>query len=444
MCAMTVRRIFWLWLPLSVSFTLMMLEGPSIQAAIARGSDAQRNLAAFGLVFALSLVIESPVIMLISTAIALARDGQAYRTLRRFVYGLMVVLTALTALVAWTPLYALIVDSAMDIPANISAAAQPALRIMLLWSAAIGLRRFYQGLLVRHGLTARVTYGTTIRLLITFAVASGLALWGRLPGAQLGACALMAGVLSEALATYLFAWRLVRRVYIVDHTMPAAPLTLGAITRFHMPLAATSLLTLLVQPFTAAALARMPDPQTTLAAWPVVFGTLLVLRGWGMALQETTVAQANAPDAQPALRRFALLVALTTSLCALLLAWTPLLDAYVGNVLGVQPALWDDVRGGLQLAILLPAFTALVSWQRGSLVAAKRPSSVYGGMGINLAIYAAVLLFGVVQQWPGVPTAAGALILAIVIEYWFLHVRSAQMVQSLGVTPDQRAATATQ
>jgi hypothetical protein len=442
-CGMTVRRIFWLWLPLSVSFTLMMLEGPSIQAAIARLDDSQRNLAAFGLVFALSLVIESPVIMLISTAIALARDGQAYRTLRSFVYGLMIALTALTALVAWTPLYALLVDQVLGIPSTISAVAQPALRIMLLWSAAIGVRRFYQGLLVLHGLTTRVTYGTAIRLLITFTVAMGLARWGRLPGAQLGACALMAGVVSEALATYLFAWRLVRRVYITDHTTPAAPLTLGAITRFHTPLAATSLLTLLVQPLTAAALARMPSPQLTLAAWPVVFGTLLVLRGWGMALQETTVAQANLPDAQMPLRRFALIVALTTSLGALLLAWTPLLDAYVGNVLGVQPALWPVVRGGLQLAIVLPAFTALVSWQRGSLVAAKHPSSVYGGMGLNLAIYAAVLLVGVAQQWPGVPTAAGALVLAIVIEYGFLHVRSARLAQTLGVTPDKHAAAVT-
>ena len=153
-----------------------MVEGPSIQAAIARGGDSQRNLAAFGLVFSLSLVIESPVIMLISTAIALARDGQAYRTLRTFVYGLMIALTALTALVAWTPLYALLVDQVLDIPSTISAAAQPALRIMLLWSAAIGLRRFYQGLLVRHGLTARVSYGTAVRLFVTVLVASRLAL----------------------------------------------------------------------------------------------------------------------------------------------------------------------------------------------------------------------------------------------------------------------------
>jgi hypothetical protein len=380
--------------------------------------------------------------MLISTAIALARDGQAYRTLRTFVYGLMIALTALTALVAWTPLYNLLVDQLLNIPPAISAATQPALKVMLLWSAAIGLRRFYQGLLVRHGLSARVSYGTMIRLLATFTVAVALPHWGHLPGAQLGAYALMTGVLSEALATYLFALPLVRRVYTADRTVPAAPLTLGAIAHFHMPLAATSLLTLAVQPLTAAALARMPASDLTLAAWPVAFSTLLILRGWGMALQETTVAQAAQPDAQPSLRRFTFIVATITAAAAAVLGWTPLLDVYLGRVLGVDPMLWSFVRSGLQLALLLPAFTALVSWQRGSLVAAKRPGSVYGGMGINLAIYAAVLFVGVWQQWPGIPVAASALLLAIVIEYWFLHGRLARMLKPDVGVPDEHPATA--
>jgi hypothetical protein len=426
---MTTRRVFWLWLPLAVSFTLMMLEGPTVQAAIARLGDPKLNLAAFGLVLSLSLIIESPVIMLISTAIALARDEQSYRTLRTFVHGLNLALTVLTALVAWTPLYNLLVDDLLGIPPNISAAAQPALRIMLLWSGAIGLRRFYQGVLVRHGLTTRVSYGTALRLLMTFAVAFSLVIWGRLPGAQVGACALMAGVLTEALATYLFALGLVRRVYITDRTLPQEPLTFGAIGRFHTPLAATSLLTLVVQPLTAAALARMPQPTITLAAWPVVFSTLLVLRGWGMALQETTVAQAEAPNAERPLRRFTFIVAAATSAATALLAFTPLLDAYLGSVLGIEQTLWSFVRIGLEIAILLPAFTALTNWQRGVLVAAKRPSSVYRGMGINLAIYAAVLLLGIVLQWPGIEVATTALLLAIVVEYWYLYQRSTGLAQ---------------
>src|SRR5918997_1445447 len=102
---MTRRHIFWLWLPLALSFTLMMLEGPTVQGAIARLPDPALNLAAFGMVLGIQLIIESPVIMLVSTAIALASNPQAYRVLRRFVIGLCVTLTLIVGLVAWSPLF---------------------------------------------------------------------------------------------------------------------------------------------------------------------------------------------------------------------------------------------------------------------------------------------------------------------------------------------------
>jgi hypothetical protein len=427
---MSRLRIFWLWLPLAVSFTLMMLEGPTVQAAITRMDQSALNLAAFGLVLSISLIIESPVIMLLSTSIALARDLQSYRALRSFMIALNLALTGLTALVAWTPLYDLLVGAILGIPEPISAAARPAFQLMLLWTAAIGWRRFYQGLLVRHGLTTRVSYGTAIRLVCTIATATALVIWGRLPGAYVGACSLMAGVLSEALATHLFALPVVRRIYAEPQPVSAQPLTMGAIFRFHMPLAATSLLTLLVQPLTAAALARLPQPTETLATWPVIFSTMLVLRGWGLALQETAIAQASNRHAQQPLRDFTLIVALATSLAALLLAFTPLLNTYLRAVISLDPQLWSFVRVGMQVLLLLPGLTALTSWLRGLLVAAGTTGSVYRGMGVNLVVNSALLLGGVALQLPGILVAAIALVVASVVEYLYLQRRYSSVAEA--------------
>lgn len=417
---MTRRRIYWLWLPLAISFTLMMLEGPIVQAAIARLGDPALNIAAFSLVISISLIIESPVIMLLSTAIALVRSPQSYRALRDFVNTLNAGLTLLTALVAWTPLYGLIVEEMLGIPAPITVAARPALQIMLLWTAAIGVRRFYQGMLVRHSRTQLVSYGTAIRLGSIAITAGGLVVWGRLPGAQVGAIALMVGVLAEALVIYVFARPLVREVYLGAQSSAEPPLTTGAILRFHVPLAATSLLTLAVQPLTAAALARLALPNETLAAWPVVFSTLLVLRGWGMAIQETAVAQAHDPSALRPLRDFTLIVAALTSLATALLTLTPLLDLYLSAVISLEPALWHYVHTGLLLLILLPALTAVTSWLRGLLVAAGTTSSVYRGMGVNLAVNSALLGLGVALRLPGMYVAGVALLLATTIESLYL------------------------
>lgn len=423
---MNRRTVFWLWLPLALSFTFMMLEGPTVQSAIARLGDPALNLAAFGMVFSLSLIIESPVIMLVSTAIALAKDAHSYRTLRRFMLSLNVVLTLLTIVIAWTPLFDLIAGSVLGMPQPIVDAGRPAMRLMIFWTAAIGWRRFYQGILVRHGYTRRVSYGTAMRLLTNMLVAFSLVAWGGLSGAVVGVMTLMAGVLMEAFMTHLMAFRLVRE-QVLRNTIPAAvPLTMGRVAAFHLPLATTSLLTLVVQPVTAAALARLSLPQQTLAAWPVVFSTLLVMRGWGLALQETTIAQSREPGMVRPLREFAYIVAGVTFVATAVLAFTPLINLHLHYVIGIAPELRDQVRTGVQLALFLPALGALTSWMRGVSVAAGATSRVYRGMMVNLALNCGALLAGVLLHAPGVALAAIALTLANAGEYLYLRRSAAE------------------
>jgi hypothetical protein len=415
-----VSSIFRLWLPLAVSFELMMLEGPSVQGAIGRLAAPTLNLAAWGLAFSLALLVESPVIMLLATAIALVRDEDSYKALRTFVVTLMVACTLLTALVAFTPLFDLIAGPVMGQPAPIVAAARPALQIMLFWTAAIAWRRFYQGVLVRAGQTRFVSLGTAVRLTVTLATAGSLLRWGHLPGVEVGAITLMAAVIMEAIAVTLLALPIARRHVLGHHSPDAVPLTQKAILRFHTPLAATTLLTLLAPPLTAAALARLAMPHQTLAAWPVASMLLLVLRGPGLALQEIAVSQSRRPEARVALRRFTTMVGLVSMAVALLLALTPLLDRYMGAVLHLPAELRTFVRVGVVLGSPLPLLTALGSWARGVLVAAGRTPAVYRGMGINLATHGAVLLAGIVFGLPGMAIASVAFLLSAGTEYLYL------------------------
>ena len=418
---MNRRTVFWLWLPLALSFTFMMLEGPTVQSAIARLGDPALNLAAFGMVFGISLIVESPVIMLVSTAIALATDAHSYRMLRRFMIGLNIALTLLSILIAWTPLFDLVAGRVLGMPRPIVDAGRWPMRLMIFWTAAIGWRRFYQGILVRHGYTSRVSYGTALRLLTNVVVAFGLVAWGGFSGAIAGVITLNAGVFVEALFTHVMALGVVRDLVITNTTLPERPLTIGKITAFHLPLAATSLLSLIVQPVTAAALARLAMPRETLAAWPVVFSTMLVMRGWGMALQETTIAQSRTPEMARPLRDFTLIVAGVTSLATALLAFTPLIDMHLQAVIGLAPELRGFVRTGIQIALVLPAISALTSWMRGRIVAAGSTSRVYRGMLANLVLNCGILLAGVLLDAPGVPLAAVALTLANAGEYLYLQ-----------------------
>lgn len=438
---MRVRTLFGLWIPLAVSFELMMLEGPTVQGAIGRLPNPQLHLAAMGLALSLSLLVESPVIMLLATAIALVKDGATFRALRRFVVILAAVCTAVTAVVAFTPAFDLIAGGWMGQPPPIVQAARPAMQIMLFWTAAIAWRRFYQGVLVKYDQTRRVSWGTAVRLVATVGTGLLLTLSHRLPGARVGACALMAGVLVEAIATTLFALPVIRRRIVDPIDESAAPLTFSRIWHFHAPLAATTLLTLLAQPMTSAALARLPGSKTTLAAWPVAFMLLLILRGWGLALYEITVAHANDSAARPALQRFAWIVGAVTSLAALAIAETPLMATYFHIVLRLPPDLHAAARLGIAVGLLMPLITSLGSWARGLLVASGATRAVYRGMGLNLATHGLLLLSGVALRLPGMWVAAGAFSAAAVVEYVYLGSRAAKAFAPCPAAPELPAPT---
>ncbi len=374
---------------------MMMAEAPSTNAILSRFPESAIQIAGFGVALGLSLLIESPVIMLLATAIALVKGRESFFALMRFVLYLIIGLTLLTALVAFTLLYDLIALRLLGLPERIAEAGRSAMQVMLFWTAAIGWRRFLQGVLMRYGGARFVSWGTAIRLVSILSVGIGLLLWGKLPGATVGAWMVMAGVIVEAIVTTLFVMPILReRVLCHSDTEPVP--TQGAIWRFHLPLAGTSLLTLLVQPLTAGALARLPQPEITLASWSVVFGTLLVLRSWGLALQETTVAVlSHLSDLRP-LKRFVNWVAWVTSGVLLFALITPIESWFMGRVLSLSEELRAPVRAGLWMCLVLPAITAFGSYLRGVLISARRTPTVSIGMALNLAINALALVVGVV------------------------------------------------
>ena len=159
----TYRKILTFWLPLAGTGLMMAVEGPYLAAIIARLQDPTVNLAAFGVAFAFAIIIESPVIMLMSASTVLVEDGPSYRALRRFSYGLAAVLTAVQVVVLLPPVFNTIAQ-ALALPADVTRLTHGGLAILLPWPAAIAYRRFRQGLLIRQNLTRRVAYGTIIRL----------------------------------------------------------------------------------------------------------------------------------------------------------------------------------------------------------------------------------------------------------------------------------------
>ncbi len=392
--AVTIRRVVRTWWPLAASWLLMAAEGPALNAIVARLPDATINLAAFGIVFSLSLIVEAPIIMLLSASTALSKDWDSYRKLRRFMMSAGAALTALHALVAFTPLYHLVVVRLMGVPPQLVAPARLGLMIMLPWTWSIAYRRFHQGVLIRFGHSQAVSIGTAIRLSADAVVLGSGYLIGSIPGIVVATAALATGVIGEA--TYAgLRTRPVLRQQVRQARSQDAPLTVRSFLAFYIPLAMTSLLFLIVQPLGSAALSRMPQPVESLAAWSVVTNFVFLLRAPGIAYNEVVIALLDEPRAVHALRRFdAFLVILTTVLMVLVTA-TPLSTFWFARVVAVPPELIDMARRGLWPALPLPGLSALSSWYQGLIVHSRRTRGITESTVVFLVVCTAILGGGV-------------------------------------------------
>lgn len=402
-----LARVVRTWWPLAASWLLMSAELPLIVAVVARLENPEINLAAFGgVVFPLALIIESPVIMLLAASTALCRDAAAYARIRSYMMRAGAALTVLHLVVALTPLYDVVVRGLIGAPEALVEPARLGLLLMLPWTWAIGYRRFQQGVLIRFGHSRAVGLGTLARLAADALVLGvGYAI-GDLPGIAVGATAISAGVVTEAVVS---GWlvRPVRNGPLADRPL-GEPVLLGPFMTFYIPLVLTSLVALLAQPIGSAAMSRMALPVASLAAWPAIAGLSFILRSSGMAFNEVMVALLDEPGAGPALKRFAILLGTATTAIGVLLVATPAADFWFRHVSALPPDLTDLARSGAWLIVPLAALVVIQSRYQGALVHGRRTRAITESVVLGLGVNGALLVTAVTaMRHPTLSVALG-------------------------------------
>ncbi len=392
---LTYRRIFLFWGPLALTWLMMAFEQPFLIAFIARLGDAKYNLAAFGIAGSFAMIIEAPIIMLMSASTALVTGRNSYRKLKKFTDILNGGITAIQLIILLPPVFNFIVIQLMEVPREVARLAHIALLIFLPWAASIGYRRFYQGILIRNNLTRRVTYGTVVRLAVIVIV--GLILYAAgVQGAYVGAGAMSLAVLFEAVATRIMADRTLKTLLVTEDTANGS-LRLRSIAKFYYPLALTSILSLGVHPFITFFLGRSNMAVESLAVLPVVSSLVFIFRSLGLSFQEVIIALIGEKKQNyTILRNSAIYLGIMVTLMISAIAFTPLADLWFINVSGLSDELSAISYLPLKIMILLPAFTVLLNFQRACLIANGTTGPISVATAIELASIIALLLVCVV------------------------------------------------
>ena len=350
----------------------MSMEGTILASFIARLPFDTRNLAAYGVAVALAMFIESPVIHLLSTSVALARDRASMIALRTFAYRINIIVTAGMVVVSIPWVYNIVTNDVLHLPPSVATLMYWGFVSMIPWPAAIGYRRFYQGLLIRNGRTRLVAYGTIVRLITMLCSAITLMLIGTIPGVLVGTLSLTIGVMCEAAMTKYMV-RDVLKMYERAVVMEGDGISTAEIVRFWLPLAATSAFGFAVTPMLAYFMSRAPDPLSSLAVLPVVDSFVFFFRSFGFSYQEVGVALiGDKQQNYAAVRRVGFGIVICTTVILAAIAFTPLLGMVYTGLYGLQPQLAGFAKVPTMVLVVLPSIAVAYSLYRSVLISARQ------------------------------------------------------------------------
>jgi hypothetical protein len=404
---------------------LMGLELPLVTVTMSRLVDPEVHLAAYGgVVFPLSLLIEAPVIMILAASTALCKNWSAYRLIRKFILLLGGILTLVHVVVAFTPLFGVIVQDVLGAPEVILEPAQIGLQCMTPWTLSIAVRRFLQGVVIRAGQTRLIGLGTLVRLFVSSAVLLGGLVVNSFSGIVVATVAMSSGVIVEAGFILLFVGPILKDLK-ESNPPPVAPLTLKQLGVFYWPLAFTPLITIATLPIVSAAISRMPQALESLAVWPVLGGLSFIFRSVGFAMQEVVVALYDRPHFLEPLRQFVGLVSLCTSGTLLLIAATPLSTIWFERVAALTPELSALASTALWFVVIFPAFSAWESFFQGELVHRGLTTCITQSVCLYLAGSSILLFVGVLYgQVTGLYVGLAAMGTGLAIQMWWLWTNS--------------------
>jgi len=388
---------------------MMSLEGPFIAALIARLPDPKFNLAAYGIAFSFALLIEAPIIMIMSASTALVNNNDSFKKLRNFTYFLNLFITLFMLFTLIPDIFYFITIDLMTLPDHVAKLTHYALLILLPWPSTIGYRRFYQGILIKNNLTNRVAYGTVLRLTSMTITAITLFLFTKIPGSVVGAAAMSIGVTVEAIASKLMCNSTLKKIKEKE-SQSAGLLKYSEITKFYYPLALTSMLSLGVQPMVSFFLGQSRMAIESLAVLPVINSLVFIFRSVGLSFQEVGIAlMGHHGENYSVLKKFAQILGFSATFILVLIAVTPVSEFWFRNVSGLSMELTQFAILPLIIISIMPGLSVMLSFERSVLVYAKKTSPITFAtaievIGIILILFITVKYF----NWIGVIAATTA------------------------------------
>jgi O-antigen/teichoic acid export membrane protein len=421
---LTQREIALFFFPMLLNVQMMSVSHSIINAGLARQGDFVVALAAFSVAMVLHLFLASPSYQNHTVTIAMVRGRRSLHGTILFVLAVAAWVSAMLALVAFTPAGEFVLGRLLGVGGEIAAQARATLRILVFLPFLTGFRGLFQGLVMQARHTALVSLATVVRVV---ALLGFLALGMRwFSGAVLGAFALLACIAVETVLMAYFAWRC-----RIRHEGGAGERSTAEIFRFALPLAYASCLQQTVPLLINAIIGRLPDGALALASFGVIRGFIFLLAGPMRNLQQACQTLVRDGADYRVLVRFFRRVGSGLAILTVVIAY-PLSGPVLGTLMGLDA----DTRAYIALPLagcalycyLYGAVSLLRGWFTGEDRTTELGRSVVYKVLFLLACWGILLLFPLPAAVPGVALAVLLLMAAELCETAYLHQRRQRLL----------------
>ena len=401
------------FLPLSLSDVTMACGDPMMTTTLAYLPDAQNNLAAVGIAKSLAIFFESPIIMILHAANALAGSQDSRKALWRFTLFVGAGLTCLLSLLGLPIIFNFVGVSLLGIPSAMLTTVSQVLLLMGGWPFAIAWRRYFQGLLIYHGQSRAVAKASIFRLFTLALVLTG-GFFLPISGGVLAGFALISGVVVEAIAVTIFA-RLSGATIPPQIEQPNLPRNLAQVWKFYLPLANSMMVVWGGRAILISILARAEDSTIAIAAWSAAWGLVLVIANSTRMVQQMVIKYRHqVSDRQ--LLSFAISVGAACSSLLLLMSVTPIGDRIVQSFIGNDLTLANSIKPVLLICTIVPLFVALQNATQGFLVSENRTGHVNLSTWLGTGTLLIIATFAINKGMNGAMAAAIAMITSMLVE----------------------------
>ncbi len=218
---------------------------------------------------------------------------------------------------------------------------------------------------------------------------------------------------------------------MTDSSRLAQPFSTSRIVQTWWPLAASWILMALELPAVSAVVARLGDAETNLAAYGgIVLPLSLIIEAPIIQLLAASTALSKDWDSFLKLRRYMIWGACLLTGLHLLLAFTPLYDFVIVEIIGAPAEIVEPARTGLKI---MTPWTAAIAFRRtfqGVLIRFGHSRAVGLGTGVRLSTVAIVLAAGaLLGSLSGIIVATVAVVCGVISEAIFSGLRVRPVVR---------------